>query len=162
MNVFRYVAIAAVMFILSVPAFSTETQDAEQKTARPPSFIETKQAIRKTLDSLVNAYVSKNARRFMSFIAEDFTGNDTLLDRRIRRDFSKFRDMDLRYTVNNLTTDSKNEDISVAVTFTRSYTDVKTARRINKKGSATFIFRVVNDQPKLYSMKGSSMFGVGK
>lgn len=166
MKVFKAFIIVVVLSIFAVPACAAGTSDTK-KTAgvekkSKESFIEIQAAVRDTLDGLVDAYVNKNARRFMSFVAEDYLGDDTLLDRRIRRDFRKFSDMDMRYTFNNVTTDSKNENISVAVTFTRSYTDVKTAKRINKTGSAVLIFRMVDERPKLREMKSPSLFGVGK
>jgi hypothetical protein len=48
------------------------------------------------------------------------------------------------------------------VTFTRSYTDIKTTKRINKTGSTSFIFRMVDGRAKLAAMRGPAMFGVGK
>ncbi|HOC59599.1 MAG TPA: hypothetical protein PKN70_06605, partial [Smithellaceae bacterium] len=80
--------------------------------------------------------------------------------RKIRRDFGKFLEMDLRYTLNNVTTDSRNENIAVTVTFSRSYTNIKTTKRINKTGMASMIFRMVDGRPRLWSMKGPSMFGI--
>lgn len=161
-----YFIIIMALLIIAAPVFSQDTQDskksarAEKKTKQ--SFIEIQTAVREALDGMVDAYTGKNARQFMSFVTEDYAGDNTLLDRRIRRDFSKFTAMDIRYTLNNVTADSRNENISVAVTFTRSYTDVKTSNRINKNGSAVFIFRMVDGKPKLRDMKGPFMFGVGK
>ncbi|MBA4396097.1 MAG: hypothetical protein C0394_01715 [Syntrophus sp. (in: bacteria)] len=168
MKVFKAFMIVIVLLIVVLPACATGTGDTkksvgvgvEKKTKE--SLMEIQTAVRDVLDGLVDAYVNKNARRFMSFVAEDYAGDDTILDRRIRRDFRKFSDMDMRYTFNNVTTDSKNENISVAVTFTRSYTDVKTAKRINKPGSAVLIFRMVDGHPKLREMKRPSLFILGK
>jgi hypothetical protein len=152
-----------VIILLTVagPVFSLGVHNQQRSVASEKkskqSFITIQTEV---LDGMVNAYTGKNARQFMSFVAEDYAGDDTLLDRRIRRDFSKFVDMDIRYTFNNVTTDSRNENISAAVTFTRSYTAVKTSKRINKTGSAVFIFRMVDGNPKLFDMKRSSMFGM--
>ncbi len=167
MNVFKAAFVVIIASLIASPVFSADTGDAknivnvEKKTAKKSS-IEIQTAVRETLDGLVDAYVNKNAKRFMSFVAEDFAGDDILLDRSIRRDFRRFVDMDLRYTLNNVTTDSKNENISVAVTFTRTYTSIKTTRRINKTGLSEFVFRMVDGHPKLYAMKRASMFRIGK
>lgn len=154
-----------IFLIVAVPVFSQGAQDNKKVTLEKksePSFITIQTAVREALDGMVDAYTGKNARQFMSFVAENYAGDNTLLDRRIRRDFSRFTAMDIRYTFNNVTTDSRNENVSVAVTFTRSYTDVKTSNRINKTGSTVFIFQMVDGSPKLLDMKMPFMFGVGK
>lgn len=168
MKVFKVFILAVLLSMMAAPAFTAGSRDSQkdistaQKAAGKSSFLEIQTAVREALDGMVDAYTGKNARQFMSFVAEDYAGDNTLLDRRIRRDFSKFTAMDLRYTLNNVTIDSRNENVSVAVTFTRSYTDVKTSNRINKNGSAVLIFRMVDGKPKLRNMKRPSMFGVGK
>lgn len=166
MKICKILFLIIILLIVAVPAFSLGVQNQKKSAASEKkskqSFIAIQAAVREALDGMVNAYTSKNAKQFMSFVAEDYAGDDTLLDRRIRRDFSKFVDMDIRYTFNNVTTDSRNENISAGVTFTRSYTDVRTSKRINKTGSAIFIFRMVDGSPKLLDMKRPSMFGVGK
>ena len=168
MKVFEAVVIVIVLLVMAVPASTAGAQDTPkkvsvaQKVAGKSSFLETQKAVRETLDSMVDAYTGKNARQFMSGVSEDFAGDDTTLDRKIRRDFGRFADMDMRYTLNNVTPDSGNKKISVSVTFTRSYTDIKTSKRINKTGSTSFIFRMVDGRAKLAAMRGPAMFGVGK
>lgn len=152
MNAFKSAVIVIILLLIALPAFSMGSEEN--------SFMEIQIQVRETLDRLVDAYVNKNAGSFMSFTAENFAGDDVIFDGEIRRDFSKFIDMDLRYTLNNVTTDSKNENISAAVTFTKSYTDVKTTQRVNKTGSAEFIFKMVNGHLKLYKMRRNSMFGI--
>lgn len=167
MKALRTVSIVIVLLFFAASVFAADTGESgnnanvDQKKTKK-NFLEIQSAVRETLDSLVDAYVSKNKRRFMYFVSDDYAGDETLLDRKLSGDFSKFADMDIRYTLNNVTTDSRNENISVAVTFTRSYTSVKTARRINKTGSAVFIFRMVDGRPKLRDMKRPYMFGVEK
>jgi len=158
------------VFLLAVMVFATVAgaQEAQKnassgkKPSGNTSFPEVQKAVRNTLDGMVEAYTSKNAKLFMSYVSEDYTKDDALLNRKIRRDFGKFLEMDLRYTLNNVTPDSGNKNISVSVTFTRSYTDIKTTKRINKTGSTSFIFRMVDGRAKLTGMKGPAMFGVGK
>jgi len=168
MNIFKRILPVVLLLVMTVSGADAMAQETSKnlsvgkKASGKTSFLETQKAVRETLDGMVEAYTGKNARQFMSFVAENYMGDDSLLERRIRRDFSKFLDMDIRYTLNNVTTDSRNENISVAVSFTRSYTDVKTTKRINKNGSAAFIFRMVDGSPKLLDMKRPSMFGVGK
>lgn len=152
--------------MVAMPVFAQIQQETRSNAVKAKksklSFMEIQSAVKETLDSMVDAYTGKNARQFMSRVSEDFTGDDMLLDRKIRRDFGKFADMDMRYTVNNITTDSDNKNVSASVTFTRSYTDIKTTKRINKTGSASFTFRIVDGRAKLASMRGPVMFGIGK
>jgi len=156
------------VFLLAVMVFATVAgaQEAQKnassgkKPSGNTSFTEVQKAVRNTLDGMVEAYTSKNAKLFMSYVSEDYTKDDALLNRKIRRDFGKFLEMDLRYTLNNVTTDSRNENIAVTVTFSRSYTNIKTTKRINKTGMASMIFRMVDGRPRLWSMKGPSMFGI--
>lgn len=115
-------------------------------------------AAQEALRELVDAYNAKDVGRFMSFVAEDYAGDDMMLDTKIRKKFSKVFDMQVRYTLNNITSDSRNEKVSVSVTYTKSYTDIKTTKRINKTGTAELIFKIVDESAKLYAMKRSSMF----
>lgn len=168
MKLFKAFVILILLSIAAAPAFAAGAEESQenvsvaQKAAVKSSNLEIRKAVRETLDGMVDAYTSKNARRFMSYVTDDYAGDDTSLDRKIRRDFSRFADMDIRYTLDNVTTDSRNENVSVSVTFTRSYTEIKTTKRINKTASTTFIFRLANGQPKLAAMRQPFMFGVGK
>lgn len=167
MKLFKIFLITIFAMVLVAPATIAGAQEmspkksvVKKKADKSTPFLETQRMVRETLDSMVDAYTSKNARRFMVCVAEDFAGDDTLLERKIRRDFGRFSDMDMRYTLNNVTPDSGYKNISVSVTFTRSYTDIKTTKRINKTGTSSFIFRMTEGGAKLTAMQGP-MFGVG-
>lgn len=167
MKLFKVVLIAVFVMVLATPATIAGPQEISQKTSvekkkveKQTPFLEIQSAVRETLESMVDAYTSKNVRRFMTCVSEDFAGDNTLLDRRLRRNFSRFADMEMRYTLNNVTPDSANRNISVSVTFTRSHTDIKTTKRINKTGTSSFTFRMAEGKAKLTAMRGP-MFGVG-
>lgn len=116
-------------------------------------------AVKETLDRLVAAYEGKRASQFMALVSEDFTGDDTLLDRAIRRDFSAFHDISIRYTLAGLVPDHKDK-VSVAVNFNRSHTQVSSGSRQTDTGTATVVFKMEGGSLKLWSVKGKPLFGI--
>jgi hypothetical protein len=135
-----------------------ETPALKTETASPA--LNHQQMVREVLDNLISAYSSRNASGFMSFVADDFTGDRTMLDRDVRKDFSSFTNIDIRYTFNNVTADSTGRMIYASVTFTRSHTIIKTNRQAEVRGSTEFIFRKVNNTLMLAGMKKPFLFGL--
>ena len=160
------VALAVLLFSVypaSAAGSAQEPGGAKIRAKKAPhSALKTRRAVKETLDNLVNAFVGKDAAKFRSFVVEDFTGDAMILDSSIREAFRTFVDMDIRYTLDNITANSRNKKVSASVTFTRCYTDVKTTRRIKKTGSSQLIFKMVEGCPKLYSVQGPSMFDLDR
>ncbi len=114
--------------------------------------------IRETLDRMIDAYESKNIHVFMSCVSEGYTGETSELNSAIRRDFSRATNISIRYTFNNVTSDGKNNAF-VAVTFNRSYTDIKTGKQVTGQGETTMNFRKTGDVYLLHTQHQPPLFG---
>lgn len=115
--------------------------------------------VRETLDKMIDAYTAKNIRGFMALVSDGYTGETSVLDSAVRRDFSAATNINIRYTFNNVTTDSKNKAFA-AITFTRNYTDIKTGKQVTNQGQTTLIFQMVNGEYRLYTQNKPPLFGV--
>lgn len=114
--------------------------------------------IKKTIDDLIDAYISRSLEKFMSSVDESYTGDKALLDDAIRKDFSLITDISISYTINSIIPDFK-EMVLVSLKFTRTYTDITTGTRNIDEGSCTMIFKIINNKPFLYSMRDKPLFG---
>ena len=115
--------------------------------------------IRDAVDAMINAYKNEDAMAFMSYVSDDFAGDYTILDRAIRSDFSIFDNIDLRYTLNTVTADSKGM-IFVSLTFNRFVISSKTGHTFSDRGSTEFVFQLGQIHPMAYSMKNPLIFGL--
>ncbi|MDX9708422.1 MAG: hypothetical protein RBT64_02610 [Trichloromonas sp.] len=120
-----------------------------QEAAAPPAW-EEHQRVLQSLDALIDAYQNKNSMAFSRYVSERYTGDDMILDSRIRDTMRRVHDVGIRYTVNNLTSDGRGK-VFVAVTYTREYTDIGTTQRIVHTGQAALIFIYEGGEYLLYS-----------
>lgn len=115
--------------------------------------------VRQSLDRLIAAYEAKDSRGFSALVSERYTGEESILDTAVRRDFSTYHNLTLRYTVNNITLDDGGKAF-VAVTVTRGWTDIKTSRTKNETGETSLVFVLENGVYKLYSQGRPPLFGL--
>ena len=115
--------------------------------------------VRQALDRLVAAYEGKNSRRFAELVSERYTGEPAILDTAVRRDFSVYHNLTLRYTVNNITLDDSGKAF-VAITFTRDWTDTKTSKTRSETGETSLVFIRENRSYKLFSQNRPLLFGL--
>lgn len=151
-------------FILLLPASTVLTACGGFKTSegvKPPAVATmSKHAeVRQSLDRLIAAYETKNSRQFDDLVSDGYTGEARSLAASIRREFSAYHDLSLRYTVNNLTLADVGNKASVAITFTRGWTDIKTGKAMNETMESTLIFVLENGVYRLYSQSGARLFG---
>ncbi len=111
------------------------------------------------LNGLVDAYQTENAPKFDTYISDDFAADKSILDRAVRKDFSAFDKIGLRFTINNITTNKKG-DVSVSLTFSRTVTSSQTGQTLSDTGMTEFVFRLSDNGPKVYSMKAPLLFGL--
>lgn len=115
--------------------------------------------IRKALDELIAAYRSEDPRGFMNLVSPDFAADAVILDRAVRKDFTAFDNLDLRYTLNNVTSATGGK-IFVAITYSRNVTSARSGKTLSDKGVTEFIFALEEKGPKVFSMKNPLMFGL--
>ncbi len=116
-------------------------------------------AVKTALGNMVDAYQNEDPARFMSYVSENFTGDDTILDRAIRRDFSLFDNIDIRITPGTAATDSRGM-IFISVNYNRFVVSAKSGRSFTDRGSTEFVFQPGTDHPLVYSMKNPLLFGL--
>ncbi|MBA4396094.1 MAG: hypothetical protein C0394_01700 [Syntrophus sp. (in: bacteria)] len=114
--------------------------------------------VKEALDGLIDAYQRHDAKTFMSLVSEDFAGDMTNLDRAIRKDFSSFDNISLRYTLNNVSSDSRG--ISVSLSFSRNLISTKSGQSLKDKGITEFVFKLGEKGAKVFSMKNPLIFGI--
>lgn len=114
--------------------------------------------IRQAMDELIAAYRAEDPARFMVLISPDFAADPTVLDRAIRRDFTYFDQIDLRYTLNNVT--AAQGKVFAAFTFSRKLTATRTGQTLSDTGSSEFIFTLGEKGPLVFSMKNPLIFGL--
>lgn len=115
--------------------------------------------VRQTIDRLIAAYEAKDSRGFSELVSERYTGEAAILETAVRRDFSANHNLAIRYTVNNITLDDGGKAFA-AITFTRSWTDVKTARTMNETRETSLVFIRENGTYRLYSQNVPPLFGL--
>lgn len=147
--------------MVSCQACLATTETASQASATPPLF-EQQGQVHNSLDKLIEAYQAKNISKFNSQVSEKYTGDADNFETSVRNDFSRFNNVTIRYTVNNITPDATGEKVSVAVTFTRSHQIIKTGKMEVVTGQAELVFSKEDGQFRLYSMKKPSIFGVSE
>lgn len=114
--------------------------------------------VREELNKLISAYQNRDAKAFMALVSEDFAGDATNLDRAIRRDFSAFDNINLNYTINNISSDSRG--ISVSISFSRNLISTKTGQSLKDRGITEFTFKMGEKAAQVFSMKNPLIFGV--
>ncbi len=124
-------------------------QTPGQEAAAPPAWDEHQQVLQ-SLDALIDAYQSRNSMAFSRYVSERYTGDDMILDSRVRDSSRRAHDIGIRYTVNNITSDGRGK-VFVAVTYTREQTDIGTTQRLVHTGQATLIFIREGGEYLLYS-----------
>lgn len=115
--------------------------------------------IRKAMDDLVGAYRGEDPRGFMAQVSPDFAADAAILDSAVRRDFSLFENIDLRYTLNNVSAGAGGK-VFVAISFSRSITSTKSGKTLTDKASTEFVFSMDDKGAKVFSMKNPLIFGM--
>lgn len=115
--------------------------------------------INSALQAMIEAYQARDVAGFMSYVSDDFTGDNTELDRAIRRDFSIFSDIDIRVVLYTVTADS-NGKIYASLSYNRRLVSMRTGETFTDRGMAELIFRTGADHPMLYSMRNPIIFGL--
>lgn len=113
--------------------------------------------IREALDRMIEAYMSEDPGLFMTYVSDEFAGDSVNLDRAIRKDFSAFDNIYLRYTLNNIVAGA-NGRVYVSLNFSRSVISARDGKTYTDKGMTEFVFQM--GPARVYSMKNPLIFGL--
>lgn len=116
-------------------------------------------SVKQVLEAMVEAYKNEDARKFMSYISQNFAGDDVVLERAIRKDFTAFDNIDLRFTISTTATGSGGS-VYVSLLYNRMLISTKTGDTFSDKGTTEFVFRAEKDGLKCFSMKNPLIFGL--
>lgn len=146
-----------VNLLLGLPAAAAEELAPQPNISR--FFYE--QMVKDTLAMMKTAYEQKQLRPFMKFVSQDFTGDDFLLYRAVRRDFRFFDDIKLYLYVDSFSIDTKGR-AQVAVKYNRNVIANKDSRSHRDSGLTQMTFIIEDGQAKLYDMKFPMIFGLSE
>ena len=116
-------------------------------------------AVREVLQKLVDAYCQENPAAFMALVSDDFAGDAALLDRAIRKDFTAFDQIDLRFTVSSVASGAKGR-VYVSLLYNRFLISAKSGASFTDKGTTEFVFEQKDDGLLVWSMKNPLIFGL--
>ena len=119
----------------------------------------TRAVITSVLDAMIEAYRNKNTRDFMSYVSNDYAGDTGILEMAIQKDFSFFNNIELRYVLNTVSTDS-NGKIYISLTYNRFLISSRNGESYTDHGTTAFVFHPTPGHPVVYSMKNPLLFGV--
>jgi len=147
------------------PSFQQQGPAAKVATA-PPAQTAAKastqgmhSALMDLLADMIAAYEAENAERFLDYVAADFSGDKFILDAAVQDDFSLFENIDLQVSISNFAVNSGGY-LSVSLTYARSVTAVRSGRVLQDRGLTEMMFKIVDNRPRLYSMKNPLLFGL--
>jgi len=115
--------------------------------------------VKSILDSLIDAYQKEKPQEFMALISDDFAGDKTLLDRAVRKDFSAFDNIILRFVLTNVTVDTTGK-IFVTFTYNRQVTSTRSGRTLQDNAVTQMTFKLGDRGARIYSMKWPLIFGL--
>jgi hypothetical protein len=114
--------------------------------------------IRQAMDELIAAYKAEDLARFMALVGEGFAPDQTVLERAIRKDFTLFNNIDLRYTLNNVTAASGK--VFASFSYSRAVTSSLSNKTLSDRGISEFVFVMGAKGPQIVSMKNPLVFGL--
>lgn len=115
--------------------------------------------VKAVLDKMVEAYDNEKPMQFMTYVSPDFAGDDVVLERAIRKDFTAFDNINLRYTISTIASDPKGR-IAVSILYDRSLISTKDGKSYRDKGTTQFVFEASSGTLKVWSMKVPLIFGL--
>ncbi len=116
-------------------------------------------SVKESLDGLIQAYNEEKPGKFMAGVADDFAGDKVMLERAVRDDFSALSGIQLRYTINNISSGAGGR-IFVSIKYNRMVFINKTGASSTDSGDTELVFKQENGKLRLYSMKRPLIFGL--
>lgn len=117
--------------------------------------------IRQALDAMIRAYQDEDPRAFMALIDANFAGDDMVLDRAIRKDFTAFDGLNINYTINNVASGTQGK-VFVAISYNRQVTSSRSGETFTDRGLTEFVFNLNAGAAKVLSMKNPLIFGLSE
>lgn len=118
--------------------------------------------VKETMDKMFDAYRAKNSRDFMALVSPDFAGDDILLARAVRKDFTIFDSFSIRYSLSNTAVDPKGRVVAT-VTYNITAMSTRSTDRdgnvMKVSGTTQLTFKFGEQALKLYSVKKPVLFG---
>lgn len=105
------------------------------------------------LDNLIDQYESKNLMRIMDCVSESYTTDKAIFEDSLRSEFSRYAFVEMRYYVDKVLFDSKNENVLITVTYIKRVQERSTADLKVLNGTSDLIFKKENGKYLLWKMQ---------
>lgn len=116
-------------------------------------------AIRTSLSEMIKAYENEETNLFMTYVSPNFTGDESILNSAIRKDFNAFDLIKINYFINNIST-SPDGKTFVSISYQRTVVSSKSGNTYSDNGNTELIFTNENGKQKIFSMKNPLIFGL--
>lgn len=105
-----------------------------------------------TLNNFIDEYESKNLMRVMDCVSERYTTDKTILEDSLREEFSQFASIEMRYYVDKVLFDDKNENVLITITYVKRVQNRSTANLSVSQGASDLIFKKEDGKYLLWKM----------
>lgn len=139
-------------------AGNTNKVDETKTTIRVAEY-DAREAIRRVLQAMAQAYMDEDRKAFMKHVDRDFLGDYGFLERAVGKDFSAFEQLQLGFTLDNVTT-TRNRKVGAFIQYNRSLVSSKTGNNFKDAARTQFQFALGEDEPKCYAMSQPLIFGL--
>lgn len=153
----RMAFIVLFLSILCIFPGASVASDSSSERSSSQTLMAEQAEVRASLDRLVEAYQGKQISRFMSYVAEDFTGDGSILESSLRDNASANHNVSIRYTVTHITV-NENGKAAIGVNFTRNQAVIQTGKVVKSSGTTELVFKKEDGVYKLYSMARPFLF----
>lgn len=131
----------------------------QTKTVIQVAEYDAREAIRRVLQKMAQAYIDEDRREFMKHVDRDFLGDYGFLERAVGKDFSAFEQLQLTFTLDNVST-TRNRKVGAFIQYNRSLVSTKTGANFKDAARTQFQFSLGEDEPKCYAMSNPLIFGL--
>ena len=115
--------------------------------------------IAERIAEMFNAYMQRDATKFMEYVSWDFIGDDVVLEQALYQDFNNFADIDIRYNIVNQVVSDEGRFTTV-LEYDRRLIATNDAQTLSDSGLTKFSFKLEDNGPMLYSMSHPLIFGL--
>ncbi|MCK4810380.1 MAG: hypothetical protein KAS99_05555 [Candidatus Omnitrophica bacterium] len=118
------------------------------------------EVVEEVKQAIVDAYVSENLARFMSYVSDSFTGDVFALEEAVQSDFTIYDNMNVDVTIQQV--DKSGDRVNADFTYEWSAIETSTGSIVNDSGRSSFIFVQEQGSYKVLTMACPILFGMSE
>lgn len=105
-----------------------------------------------TLNNFISEYESKSLMRVMDCVSERYTTDKAILEDSLRNEFMQYAFIEMRYYVDKVLFDDKNENVLITITYVKRVQNRSTADLSVIQGTSDLIFKKEDGKYLLWKM----------